>query len=163
MLKRLCLTVVASLLFVFQFNISSASAVELDENIRTVKLNDQGEEMVLSLQQVKQGQRLFVDKCTYCHKAGTTKTNPNVGLGLKALANAEPAKDNIAGIVDYLKNPVTYDGEIEIYELHPNTTRSDLYPMMRNLTDEELESVAGYILIQPEIRGTMWGGGKVYN
>ena len=163
MLKRLCLTVVASLLFVFQFNISSASAVELDENIRTVKLNDQGEEIVLSLQQVKQGQRLFVDKCTYCHKAGTTKTNPNVGLGLKALANAEPAKDNIAGIVDYLKNPVTYDGEIEIYELHPNTTRSDLYPMMRNLTDEELESVAGYILIQPEIRGTMWGGGKVYN
>ena len=163
MLKRLFLTAVATLLFVFQLNISSVNAAELDENIRTVKLNDQGEEIVLSLKQVKQGQRVFVDKCTYCHKAGLTKTNPNVGLGANALANAEPAKDNIAGIVEYLKNPVTYDGETAIYELHPNTTRSDLYPMMRNLTEEDLEAVAGYILIQPELRGTMWGGGKVYN
>jgi photosystem II cytochrome c550 len=163
MLKRLFLTAVATLLFMIQFNIGSATAVELDEAIRTVKLNDQGEKTVLSLQQVRQGQQIFVDKCTYCHKSGTTKTNPNVGLGLKALANAEPAKDNIAGIVEYLKNPVTYDGETDIYELHPNTTRSDLYPMMRNLTDEDLAAVAGYILIQPEIKGTMWGGGKVYN
>ncbi|HHP7232800.1 MAG TPA: cytochrome c-550, partial [Xenococcaceae cyanobacterium] len=123
MLKRLFLTAVATLLFMIQFNIGSATAVELDEAIRTVKLNDQGEKTVLSLQQVRQGQQIFVDKCTYCHKSGTTKTNPNVGLGLKALANAEPAKDNIAGIVEYLKNPVTYDGETDIYELHPNTTR----------------------------------------
>jgi photosystem II cytochrome c550 len=34
---------------------------------------------------------------------------------------------------------------------------------MRNLTDEDLEAVAGHILIQPEIRGILWGGGKVYN
>ena len=95
------------------------------------------------------------------YKDGMEVEMPNEGL--KALANAEPAKDNIAGIVEYLKNPVTYDGETEIYELHPNTTRSDLYPMMRNLTEDEMESVAGYILIQPELRGTMWGGGKVYS
>jgi photosystem II cytochrome c550 len=163
MLKRLLFALVATLFFVFQFNISNVNAVELDENIRTVKLNDQGEEIVLSLKQVKQGQRIFVDSCTYCHKAGATKTNPNVNLGLNALANAEPRRDNIAGIVDYLENPTTYDGEKEIYEFHPNTTRSDLYPLMRNLTDDDLEAVAGYILIQPEIRGILWGGGKVYN
>ena len=163
MLKRLLLAVVATLFFVIQFNIVSANAVELDQDIRTVKLNDAGDEIVLSLKQVKQGQRLFVNKCTYCHKSGTTKTNPNVGLGLNALANAEPPKDNIEGIVEYLKHPVTYDGEFDIEELHPNTSRSDLYPMMRNLTDEDLKAVAGHILIQPEIRGTMWGGGKVYN
>ncbi|MDJ0634952.1 MAG: photosystem II cytochrome c-550 [Xenococcaceae cyanobacterium MO_188.B29] len=163
MLKRLLLAVVATLFFVIQFNIVSANAVELDQDIRTVKLNDAGDEVVLSLKQVKQGQRLFVNKCTYCHKSGTTKTNPNVGLGLNALANAEPPKDNIEGIVEYLKHPVTYDGEFSIEELHPNTSRADLYPMMRNLTDEDLKAVAGHILIQPEIRGTMWGGGKVYN
>ncbi|GAB4541463.1 MAG: photosystem II cytochrome c-550 [Pleurocapsa sp.] len=163
MLKRLLFALVATLFFVFQFNISNVNAVELDENIRTVKLNDQGEEIVLSLKQVKQGQRIFVDSCTYCHKAGATKTNPNVNLGLNSLANAEPRRDNVAGIVDYLKNPTTYDGEKEIYEFHPNTTRSDLYPLMRNLTDDDLEAVAGYILIQPEIRGILWGGGKVYN
>lgn len=162
MLKRLFLTTIATLLLVFQFNISSTNAAELSEEIRTVNLNDQGEKIVLTLKQVKQGQKVFVDKCSYCHKGGLTKTNPNVGLGAEALANAEPAKDNIAGIVEYLKNPVTYDGDTEIYELHPNTTRADLYPMMRNLTDEEMESVAGYILIQPDLRGRMWGGGKVY-
>ena len=163
MLKRLLLTVVATLFFVIQFNIASANAVEVDQSIRTVKTNDVGDEIVLSLKQVKEGQRLFNNKCSYCHKAGTTKTNPNVGLGLTALANAEPAKDNLEGIVEYLKHPVTYDGEFDIEEMHPNTSRSDLYPMMRNLTDEDLKAMAGHILIQPGIRGTMWGGGKVYN
>lgn len=163
MLKRLLLTAVATMLFVFQLNIGSASALELNEDTRTVKYNDAGDEVTLSLQQVKKGERLFVDKCTYCHKGGTTKTNPNVGLGLNALANAEPPKDNVAGMVEYLKNPTTYDGEYDIYEFHPNTTRSDLYPAMRNLTDDDLEAISGYILIQPEIRGIMWGGGKVYN
>ncbi len=163
MLKRLLFALVAALFFAIQFNISSVNAVELDESIRTVKLNDQGEEIVLDLKQIKKGQRIFVDSCSYCHKGGATKTNPNVNLGINALANAVPARDNIEGIVDYLKNPTTYDGEKEIYEFHPNTTRSDLYPMMRNLTDEDLEAVAGHILIQPEIRGILWGGGKVYN
>ena len=163
MLKRLLFAAVAALFMVIQFNIGSVNAVELDENIRTVKLNDKGEEVVLSLKQVKQGQKVFVDSCSYCHKGGATKPNPNVNLGLTALANAYPPRDNIEGIVDYLKDPTTYDGEMNIYEFHPNTTRSDLYPMMRNLTDEDLEAVAGHILIQPEIRGILWGGGKVYN
>ena len=163
MLKRLLFAAVAALFLAIQFNIGSVNALELDENIRTVKANDQGEEVVLSLKQVKQGQKVFVDSCSYCHKGGATKTNPNVNLGLTALANAYPARDNIEGIVDYLKHPTTYDGEKDIYEFHPNTTRSDLYPIMRNLTDEDLEAVAGHILIQPEIRGILWGGGKVYN
>ena len=162
MLKRLLLTVVALLLFVFQFNVSTAKALELNERTRTVRLNQQGDEIVLSLEQVKVGEKVFVDKCTYCHKSGLTKTNPNVNLGLEALANAIPAKDNIEGIAEYLKNPVTYDGEVQIYQLHPNTTRSDIFPQMRNLTEEQLEAVAGYILIQPELRGESWGGGKVY-
>ena len=162
MLKRLLLTALAFLLFAFQFNVGTANALELNESTRTVKINQQGDEIVLSLEQVALGEQVFVDKCTYCHKSGLTKTNPNVGLGLETLANALPAKDNIAGIVEYLKNPTTYDGELKIYQLHPNTTRSDIFPQMRNLTEEQLEAVAGYILIQPELRGDSWGGGKVY-
>ena len=163
MLKRLLFAAVAALFLAIQLNVGSVNAVELDESIRTVPLNEQGEEVVLSLKQVKQGQRVFVDTCSYCHKNGVTKTNPNVNLGSTALANAYPARDNLEGIVEYLKNPTTYDGETEIYEFHPNTTRSDLYPLMRNLTEDDLEAVAGHILIQPEIRGILWGGGKVYN
>lgn len=163
MLKRFLFAAVAALFLAIQFNIGSVNAVEMDENIRTVKLNEQGEEVVLSLKQLKRGQRVFVDTCSYCHKAGATKPNPNVNLGLTALAGAYPARDNIEGMVEYLKNPKTYDGEIEIYEFHPNTTRSDLYPLMRNLTDDDLADVAGHILTQPAIRGILWGGGKVYN
>lgn len=163
MLKRFLFAAVAALFMAIQFNIGSVNAVELDESIRTVPLNDKGDTKTLTLKQVKQGQQLFVDSCTYCHKSGTTKTNPNVNLGLNSLANAYPPRDNIEGIVDYLKNPTTYDGEQDIYEFHPNTTRSDLYPAMRNMTDEDLEAIAGHILIQPEIRGILWGGGKVYN
>ena len=163
MLKRFLFAAVAALFMAIQFNIGTVNALEMDENIRTVPLNNNGDEITLSLKQVKQGQKVFVDSCSYCHKSGGTKTNPNVNLGLNALANAYPARDNVEGIVDYLKNPTTYDGEREIYEFHPNTTRSDLYPLMRNLTDEDLEAVAGHILIQPDIRGILWGGGKVYN
>jgi photosystem II cytochrome c550 len=163
MLKRLLFAVVAALFFAIQFNISSASAVEITEEIRTVKLNNAGEEVLLDLKELKKGQKIFVDSCSYCHKSGLTKTNPNVNLGEDALANAEPPRDNVEGIVEYLKNPKTYDGENFIYELHPNTTRSDLYPMMRNFTDDDLRAVAGHILIQPALRGILWGGGKVYN
>lgn len=163
MLKRFLFAAVAALFLAIQFNIGSVNAVEVDKSVRTVKLNDQGEEIVLSLKQVKQGQKVFVDTCSYCHKSGLTKTNPNVNLSKTSLAGAFPARDNIEGIVAYLKDPKTYDGEIAIYEFHPNTTRSDLYPLMRNLTDDDLEAVAGHILIQPGIRGILWGGGKVYN
>lgn len=162
MLKRLLFAVAATIFFVIQFNINSANAVDLDKDIRTVKLNDRGDEIVLTNKQVKEGQELFVNSCTYCHKGGNTKTNPNINLGLDALANAEPPRDNIEGIVDYLKHPTTYDGEQDIFEFHPNTTRSDLYPIMRNLTDEDLEAIAGHILIQPDVRGSSWGGGKAF-
>ena len=155
MLKRFLFAGLAALFLAIQFNIASVNAVELDESIRSVPLNDQGDNVTLSLKQVKQGQKVFVDTCSYCHKGGATKTNPNVNLSLGALAGAFPPRDNVEGIVDYLKNPTTYDGERDIYEFHPNITRSDLYPLMRNLTDEDLKAVAGHILIQPEIRGCL--------
>ena len=162
MLKRFILVAVA-IFFAFQLNVGSASAVEVDRNIRTVTLNEEGQQTVLSVGEVEQGKRLFNGTCAQCHAGGKTKTNPNIGLGLEALANAEPSRDNLVALVDYMKHPTTYDGEEEITLYHPNTERSDLYPEMRNLTDEDLKAIAGHILIQPKVRGVMWGGGKVYN
>lgn len=163
MLKRFILVIVASLFLAFQSFIPSAAALELNEDVRTVKLNEQGEEVVLSINEVEQGKRIFGDTCSQCHVNGRTKTNPNVTLSSRDLSGAVPARDNVLAMVDYLKNPTTYDGEAEIAELHPNTKRSDLYPEMRNFTDEDLQAVSGYILIQPKIRGTKWGGGKAYD
>lgn len=162
-MKRFILLAVAIVLFAFQLAVGSATAVELDEAIRTVALNEAGDTTVLSLEQVQKGQRLFNDTCSQCHGGGRTKTNPNVGLGLEDLAGAVPARDNIAALVDYMNNPTTYDGETEISELHPSTKSADIYPEMRNLTEDDLKAIAGHILIQPKIRGRMWGGGKVYN
>jgi photosystem II cytochrome c550 len=127
-----------------------------------VPLNDSGETTVLSLKQVKEGKRLFNFACAQCHAGGVTKTNQNVGLTPEDLALALPNRNNIEGLVDYMKNPTTYDGEVEISEIHPSTKSSDVFPQMRNLTDDNLKAIAGHILLQPKVVGQQWGGGKIY-
>jgi photosystem II cytochrome c550 len=162
MFRRLIGVVVATILLTFQMVISSATALELNKTIRTVPLNDKGDTVVLSLKQVKEGKRLFNYACAQCHAGGVTKTNQNVGLEPEALAGALPNRNNIAGLVDYMKNPTTYDGAIEISELHPSTKSSDIFTKMRNLTDDDLTAIAGHILLQPKVVGIKWGGGKIY-
>jgi photosystem II cytochrome c550 len=162
MFRRLIGVVVATILLTFQLVVGSATALELDENIRTVPLNDQGDQVVLSLKQVKEGKRLFQYACAQCHAGGVTKTNQNVGLEPEALALATPSRDNIAGLVDYMKNPTTYDGEVEISELHPSIKSADIFTEMRNLTEDDLVAIAGHILLQPKVVGDKWGGGKIY-
>lgn len=162
MFRRLVGIFVATVLLTFQFIVGSASGVELDESTRTVALNDKGDTTVLSLKEVKEGKRLFQYACAQCHTGGVTKTNQNVGLDPESLALATPPRDNIEGLVDYMKNPTTYDGEEEIAELHPSTKSADIFTEMRNLTDEDLKAIAGHILLQPKIIGSRWGGGKIY-
>ncbi|PAX60115.1 photosystem II cytochrome c-550 [Brunnivagina elsteri] len=162
MLKKIIGIFVATVLLTFQFVVGSASAVVLSEATRTVTFNDIGDTTVLSLKQVKEGKRLFQYACAQCHAGGVTKTNQNVGLEPGALAGATPNRNSIAGLVDYMKNPTTYDGEEEISELHPSTKSADIFTTMRNLTDKDLEAIAGYVLLQPKIVGSQWGGGKIY-
>lgn len=162
MFKKLIGLAVATVLLTFGLVVGSATAVELNEATRTVPLNDQGDTMVLSLKQVQEGKRLFNFACAQCHAGGVTKTNQNVGLDPEALALATPPRDNIAALVDYMQNPTTYDGEQEIAEFHPSTKSADIYPAMRNLTEDDLVTVAGHILLQPKVIGQRWGGGKIY-
>ena len=65
-------------------------------------------------------------------------------------------------LVDFLKNPTTYDGLESIAETHPRIKSADIYPRMRSLTDEDLYSIAGHIMLQPKILTEKWGGGKIY-
>ena len=162
MFRRLIGVVVVTMLLTLQMLVGSATAVELDEAIRTVPLNAQGDTVVLSLEQVKEGKRLFNYACAQCHAGGVTKTNQNVGLEPEALAGALPNRNNIEGLVDYMKNPTTFDGEIEISELHPSIKSADTFKVMRNLTEEDLKAIAGHILLEPKVVGTKWGGGKIY-
>jgi photosystem II cytochrome c550 len=162
MFKRLIGVVVATILLTLQMVVGTATAMQLDEAIRTVSLNDQGDTVVLSLKQVKEGKRLFNFACAQCHAGGVTKTNQNVGLDPEALAGALPKRNNIVGLVDYLKNPTTYDGETEISEIHPSIKSADIFPQMRNLTEDDLVAISGHILLQPKVVGAKWGGGKIY-
>lgn len=160
MLKRYIWLTVATVFFAFQVFVGSASAARVDEATRTVKLSEQGDTVVLTPQQVKSGQRLFAFACAQCHVGGVTKTNPNVDLQPATLARATPARDNIEGLVDYMKNPTTYDGEESIAEVHPSLRSADVYPKMRNLTDDDLVAIAGHVLFEANVLGDRWGAGK---
>lgn len=138
----------------------SAIAVQIDRATRTVPLNTSGDSVTLTIQQLANGQRKFNSSCAQCHVDGMTKTNPDVDLSPPTLAAATPDRDNLEGILDYIHDPTTYDGLSSLAELHPSTLRTDFFPRMRNLTDEDLTAIAGYILTQPAIVGEQWGGGK---
>lgn len=142
--------------------VPNAMAIDLDEATRTVTANSVGNTAVLTPEQVKRGKRLFNATCGACHVGGVTKTNPNVGLDPEALSLATPRRDNISSLVDYLKNPTTYDGLESIAEIHPSLKSADIYPRMRSLTDDDLYAIAGHIMLQPKIVTEKWGGGKIY-
>ena len=74
----------------------------------------------------------------------------------------ETSMRHIDGLIDYLKNPTSYDGLDSIAEVHPSIKSADLYPRMRSVTDEDLYAIAGHILLQPKIVTEKWGGGKIY-
>ncbi len=157
MVKRFILMAIAAIFFFLQFPIHQASALELTEETRTVPLTEEGETTTLTSEQITNGQRLFIRECTQCHLQGKTKTNNNVSLGLEDLALAEPPRDNVLGLVDYLKYPTSYDGEDDYTELHVNVSRPDIYPELRDFTEDDLYDVSGYVLVAPKL-DPYWGG-----
>ncbi len=157
MVKRFIWVAIATVFFIFQFQISSANALELDEGTLTVKLDEAGKSVLLSSKEVTQGQRIFNSSCTKCHLQGKTKTNNNITLGLEDLVGSEPPRDNVLALVDYLKKPTSYDGENDLSEVHPNISRTDLFPEMKNLTEDDLFSIGGYMLVAPKL-DNKWGG-----
>lgn len=147
---------------IFSLFVTTASAIDLDEATRTVVSDGSGRTIVLTPEQVKRGKRLFNATCGACHVGGITKTNPNVGLDPEALSLATPRRDNVSALIDFMKNPTTYDGLESIAEIHPSIKSADIYPRMRSLTDEDLTAIAGHILLQPKVVTEKWGGGKIY-
>jgi len=149
-------------LCIFGISVTTASAIDLDEATRTIAADSSGKTMVLTPEQVKRGKRLFNATCGACHVGGITKTNPNIGLDAEALSLATPRRDNVAALVDFMKNPTSYDGLDSIAETHPSIKSADIFPKMRSLSEEDLEAIAGHILIQPKVVSEKWGGGKIY-
>ena len=147
---------------IFGISVTTASAIDLDEATRTVVKDNSGQTTTLTTEQVKRGKRLFNQTCGACHLGGITKTNPNVGLDPEALSLATPRRDSVDSLIDFMKNPTSYDGLESIAETHPSIKSADVYPRMRSVTDEDLEAIAGHIMLQPKIVAEKWGGGKIY-
>ena len=150
-MKNLGKNLFISLFTIFVFS-SSSWAIELDDAVRTIPLNS-NKTVTLSPEQVKRGKRLFLSTCSGCHTGGITKTNPNVGLDTEALSLATPTRNTVEGLVDYMKNPTTFDGLESIAELHPSIRSADIFPKMRSLTEDDLFAIAGHILTQPKVVG----------
>nr|YP_010198326.1 photosystem II cytochrome c550 [Gracilaria pachydermatica]UAD86742.1 photosystem II cytochrome c550 [Gracilaria pachydermatica] len=151
-----------AVIIVFETLLNQVYATELDEATRTVALEESGKTIILTPEQVKRGKRLFNNSCAQCHNGGITKTNPNIGLDPESLSRATPVRDNIRNLIEYMKDPTSYDGANSIAELHPSIQSAEIFPKMRNLTDEDLFAIAGHILIQPKVAAEKWGGGKIY-
>ena len=162
-MKNLIGTISKSILTLFiSLSLASSSfAIDLDEATRTVQLSTT-KSVTLTPEQAKRGKRLFLSSCSVCHTGGITKTNPNVGLDPEALSLATPQRNTIEGLVDYMKNPTTFDGLESIAEIHPSIKSADIFPKMRSLTEDDLYAIAGHILVQPKIVAEKWGGGKIY-
>lgn len=141
---------------------SHVQAIELDEATRTVITDSSGTTVVLTPEEIKRGKRLFNNTCGQCHAGGITKTNPNIGLEPESLSLATPQRNNVEALVDYMKNPTSYDGVESIAEIHPSIKSADIFPKMRSLSDTDLFAIAGHILVQPKVVSEKWGGGKIY-
>nr|YP_009397962.1 photosystem II cytochrome c550 [Gredgaria maugeana]ARW67148.1 photosystem II cytochrome c550 [Gredgaria maugeana] len=160
--KNMILSLLTTIFILLNCLISPVYSIELDEATRTVVFDSSSKTITLTPEQVKRGKRLFNNSCAQCHNGGITKTNPNIGLELESLSLAVPARDNVMNLIDYMKDPKSYDGQNSIAELHPSIKSAEIFPKMRNLTDEDLLSMAGYILLQPRVAQEKWGGGKIY-
>jgi photosystem II cytochrome c550 len=139
-----------------------AAAAQWSTEDLTVPTSPDGTLVTFSEKEVKTGRKLFNESCGSCHAGGITKTNQNVGLDPETLALATPARNSVEALVDYMKDPTSYDGEYSISDVHPSLRSSDVFVKMRDLDDEDLRLIAGYILVAPKVQGIQWGGGKIY-
>ncbi len=160
-LARTLLALPLALLLCLGFG-GPALAAQWSTEQLTVPASPDGSLVTFSEQEIKSGRKLFNSSCGECHAGGITKTNQNVGLDPETLALATPSRDNVEALVDYMKDPTSYDGEYSIADVHPSLRSSDIFVKMRDLDDDDLRLMAGYILVAPKVQGVQWGGGKIY-
>lgn len=104
----------------------------------SLPLDGKGQTKLFSGEDLSFGKELFEAHCLNCHVGGATLPDPTVSLALNTLAGATPARDNIDGIVNFLRSPMTYDG-------------SDLSFWCRQVSEswmppEQIEKLAAFVL-----------------
>uniref|UniRef100_A0A6T1F7C0 Cytochrome c domain-containing protein n=1 Tax=Alexandrium monilatum TaxID=311494 RepID=A0A6T1F7C0_9DINO len=142
--------------------VSSMQPACADLEDTAIPVDGKGKTVNLSKEEIIRGKRLFNAACAVCHVGGGTRTNQNVGLGFEELSGAQPPRNTIDGLVDYLNAPTTYDGLKDISEVHPSIKAADVWPKMRTMKQKDLYDMSAYILYQNFTIPEKWGGGKQY-
>ncbi|HBB33697.1 MAG TPA: photosystem II cytochrome PsbV2 [Cyanobacteria bacterium UBA8803] len=78
-------------------------------------LDGQGQTKQFSAEDLSKGKELFEAHCLNCHVGGATLPNPTESLALTTLAGATPPRNTINGLVEFLRQPMTYDGTEESF------------------------------------------------
>merc|ERR550525_1052873 len=141
---------------------TSAYPARADLEDTAIPVDGKGKTVNLTKEEIIRGKRLFNAACATCHVGGGTRTNQNVGLGFEELSGAQPTRNTVDGLVDYLNAPTTYDGLKDISEVHPSIRAADLWPKMRTMKQKDLYDMSAYILYQNQTIPEKWGGGKQY-
>merc|ERR1712203_1151812 len=115
-----------------------------------IPVDGKGKTVNLTREELIRGKRLFNAACSTCHVGGGTRTNQNVGLGQEELNGAQPTRNTVEGLVDYLNSPTTYDGLKDISEVHPSIRAADLWPKMRSMKQKDLRHVRLHPLPEPD-------------
>jgi photosystem II cytochrome c550 len=106
--------------------------------------------------EIRKGKALFKANCGRCHVAGQTYGtygSTDVNLSLKGLQGALPKRDSVASLIDYVKNPTSYDGKTKLLE-------TGEHPAFTNLDDESLRLISSHIIQEATAPGSLWGKGK---
>jgi photosystem II cytochrome c550 len=111
-------------------------------------IDDQGQTRLFSAADLSSGKQFFENNCKNCHVGGSTLPDPTVPLSLEALQNATPPRDNVLGLVAFLRQPMTYDGREETYSCRQVAESW--------LSTEEAENLAAFILRSAQ-KAPGWG------
>lgn len=101
-------------------------------------LNPSGDFVAVTPEQLSEGKRFFESNCINCHVGGATLPNPSVTLALSMLEEATPPRDTLAGLMEFQRNPLMYDGSEESLECRRVSTRW--------LDDSELLNLEAFVL-----------------
>jgi photosystem II cytochrome c550 len=143
---------VITVLVVITMGVDTAEAANVDPYVpRFLKvkesidlpLNTSGETKSFSGEAITKGLRLFKANCINCHVGGNTLPDPEISLSLAALNAGKPRRDTIEGLVQFFRQPLTYDG-------------SDVSIVCRKVPESwlprsEAENLAAFILRAAEV------------
>ncbi|NEO72428.1 photosystem II cytochrome PsbV2 [Moorena sp. SIO3H5] len=113
-----------------------------------IAVDGKGETKQFDGEDLSVGQNLFSKNCQRCHVGGANIIDPTVSLSLEKLANATPPRDNLNGIVAFMRQPMTYDGTEESFWCREVAESW--------MPQEEIEKLAAFV-IRAAQKGPAWG------